>query len=114
MLVKPGEKVHVVTRRQFEDDVHGHFVGEIMLINGTAARLQGYAFIFDTADNQFTKKPEVRTTIVDLAESGYIVNIIPHEVHVDDLTYTVSRKKRLILSDGKDFELDIHELGANG
>jgi len=113
MLVKPGEKVHVVTRRRFEDDVRRHFVGEITLIDGTAVRMQGNAFIFDAAKNQFLKKPEERTTIVDLAESGYIVNMIPHDVDIGELVYTLSDRKRLTLTDNKNFRLDINEFGFN-
>ena len=76
-------------------------------------RLQGNAVLFDTTINQFSIKPETRTTIVDLAESGYIVNVIPENVNFNYLNYVINQNKRLVVTDGKNFSLDINEFGSS-
>lgn len=113
MIVKPGEKVHVIARRRFDGELRRHFVGEIKEVFETSARIQGHVFIFSSVDSKFVKKPELRTTIVDLAESGYIVNIIPPEVVIDQLRYLLSDERKLVVTDNQDFSLDINEFGAD-
>ncbi len=115
MIFRSGEKVHVVIRRKFESDIRRHFVGEIEENSSfsTSARIRGYVFIFDTTANHFVKKPEERTTIMDLAESGYTVNILHPDVEISQLKYLVNEQKRLVVTDGKRFSLDVNEFGFN-
>ncbi|MBU0675071.1 MAG: hypothetical protein KJ950_10545 [Proteobacteria bacterium] len=111
MIIEKGEKVHVVYRRLLENEVRRHFMGEIVESNGSIARIDGFVSIFDSTTNKFTKKSEKRTTIIDLAESGYIANILPNYVIIDDLQYVLNQNKKLVLTDGKTFSLDINEFG---
>jgi hypothetical protein len=113
MLVSVGEKVHIVVKRSFETELRRHFVGEIMAAEGVITRIEGYAFVFDTTRNVFVKKPEKRTSIIDLAESGYLVNIIPVQVNIDDLVYKQSTQRTMIVTDDKGFSLEINEFGTN-
>ena len=46
MIIK-GEKVFVITRRLFDEDLRRHFVGEVQEITNVAMRVQGYSFVFD-------------------------------------------------------------------
>ena len=113
MLVQSGEKVHVIIRRRFETDLRRHLVGEIQEVYATSARITGYDFFLDTTKNQFIKKTVIRTTIIDLAESGYVVNILPDEVELDNLKYVINEQKRLVMTDNAGFVLDINEFGFN-
>ena len=113
MIVSKGEKVHVVYRRNFDTEVRRHFIGEIIEASESVVRLQGNTVIFDSAKNTFIKKPETRTTIVDLSESGYIVNMIDKNVNINELQYIIDNNKHLILTDKKDFSLNINEFGSN-
>jgi hypothetical protein len=113
VTIHVGEKIHVITRRRFEGDSRRHFVGEIKEAEGSIVRAEGYAFIFNTAKNEFIKKPEKRTSIFQLAESGYIVNLIPKEVSIDSLIYRQSGQKNLVVTDNHLFCLDINEFGIN-
>lgn len=118
MIVNEGEKVHVIMRRFFDEAVRRHFVGEVMAADGAVVRLQGYVFIHDPTTIQYIRKPEQRTTVVDLADSGYVVNFIPADVDLTKLTYKyiaqpAERKKTLFVTDGNQFSLDIHEFGLN-
>ncbi len=113
MIVSKGEKVHVIYRRNFEDEVRRHFIGEIIEASGVVVKLQGHAVIFDNSKNLYVKKPETRYTIIDLSESGYIVNVIEKSVIISELQYIIDNNKNLILTDKKSFSLDINEFGAN-
>jgi len=112
MLLEINEIVHVVVRRIFENDLRRHFIGEIKAANDSIARIEGFFMIFDKGKNTFIKKPNIRVTIMDLSSSGYWVNIIPKDVKLADLKYVYDSNNKLILTDGKSFELDINEFGA--
>ena len=90
MIVANGEKLHIIIRRVFEEDVRRHFVCEIAESEGAVVRAEGYTFVFNRSKNEFVKKPEKRFGIFDLASAGYIVNIIPEEVMLENLTYKYS------------------------
>ncbi len=112
MIVKTGEKLHVIVRRRFEEDIRRHFVGLVTEQEGAAVRSEGYSFIYNRSKNEFVKKPEKRFGIFDLASSGYVVNILPDDVILEDLSYKMTEHGFLVLSDGKGYSLDINELGA--
>ena len=80
---------------------------------GSIVRLLGYTIIFDKIRNVFVKSREVRATIMDLAESGYIVNFIPDDVNIADLIYKYDNEKKLIMTDEKSFTQDINEFGIS-
>ena len=58
------------------------------------------------------RRPERRTTILDLGESGYIVNLISREVDLDNITYRYVRDVGLVATDDQGFTLNINEFGA--
>ena len=105
-----GEKVHVITRRVFEEDLRRHFAGECTAVGSSLARIVGYAFVFDPARNEYLKRPELRTRIFPLTDSGLIITVLPAEVDFEKLKYGMSNG-RLVLSDGSGYELDINEFG---
>ena len=107
-----GDKVHIMTRRLFADDVHPHFVGEISAVSGPLFKAQGYVFVFDSATNSYLKHPAVRTRLFSLSDAGHIINVIPQEVDLDSLKYRVV-SKRLEVTDGVGFSLEINEFGQS-
>ncbi|MBU0640520.1 MAG: hypothetical protein KKB50_16780 [Planctomycetes bacterium] len=52
MVVKPGGKIHAMTRRNFEADLRRHFIGEVVESAESAVQASGHVFVFDTASNQ--------------------------------------------------------------
>jgi len=112
MLINPGEQFHVVMRRNYETQVRRHFVGKIDASLGSIVRATGYVFIYDEMKAKYIKKESQRTTIMDLAGSGYIANLIPESVKIDDLRYETIERTYLALTDGNGFELDINEFGT--
>ncbi len=107
-----GTKVHVITRRLFEEDLRRHFVGSITGGSGNYHEVQGYAFIFQPGKNEWQRRPELRTRIFSLSSSGLIVNVIPDDIDTAALVYAVAGN-RLVLTDNARFSLDINEFGAS-
>jgi uncharacterized protein YjeT (DUF2065 family) len=87
MLVNKGEKIHVMTRRMFEGDLWRHFAGEVMEASEVGVRIEGYVFVFDTAKNQFVKRPEKRIRIIGIMDSGHIIKVIPPDVKLNEFGF---------------------------
>ncbi len=111
-LIKVGEVAHVITRRKFETEPRRHFVGRIMAADALNVRLQGYAFVFDTTQaGMYFRHEQERTRVLNLAESGLIVNLLSPEVVVEEVRYELDSDERLVVTDGKNFTLAVHEFG---
>lgn len=112
MILQPGEKVHVVERRSFDNDIRRHFVGEVEYVDIAAFRVTGFAFFYDDASTTWIRLPERRTRLVPTGARGFLVNIIPRSTIIADVTYS-ERDSRLVATDGAEFTLDINEFGRN-
>ncbi len=64
-----GTKLHIVTRRLFEEDLRRHFVGTVTGAFGHFQEIQGYAFVFQPGKNEWQRRPELRTRILSLGSS---------------------------------------------
>lgn len=73
---------------------------------------QGYVFVFNPYKDEYTKRPEKRVRILDVSDAAHIVNIIPDEVVLEEVSYTYSEARRLIVTDGKNLHLDVNEFGV--
>ena len=113
MIVKVGEKVHVMVRRRFDTDLRRHFAGEIVDVAENAIRVEGYVFVLDTVTNQYTRRPDMRSRIIALIDSVNIINVIPSATNLDKLVYKLSKDGRLVVTDGEHMSLDINEFGVN-
>jgi len=109
MILDVGEKVHIVERRYFADDIRRHLVGEIVRSSDNAIRVKGYVWVFDEMKG-FVRKPEVRERVIYPSDRSTI-NIIPKEVDLGELKYAISPREGLIVTDGKKFNLSINEFG---
>ena len=109
MVINEGEKLHISYRAFFENSTRRHFLGEVIALNGTVCRVRGYAFVYDADSASFMRKPELRTTIANLGDSGYIAYIIPPHVELNKVYYTYLREVGLIATDSAGFTLNINE-----
>lgn len=107
-LIDVGEKLHVAERRYFEDDLRRHFAGEVLAAEDNTVRLKGYVWVFNTSINQFQKRPELRERIVVMGER-HTVNVIPNDVNIDDLQYQHIEGVGMVVTDGKNYSLQINE-----
>jgi hypothetical protein len=109
-IVNVGDKLHIITRRQFEDDLRRHLVGMVTVVTGDLYEIEGYAFVFDSGRNEYRRQPELRRRILGLSESAYIVNRIPSSVDIAAVEYRLVDGE-LVATSGSDFELNINEFG---
>jgi hypothetical protein len=112
MIIGTGEKIHVMYRALYENSIRRHFLGEVLVAEGSVCRLEGYVFVYDQKTTEFVRKPEKRITIIDISESGYITNIIDPEVNLDNVNYKYAQGIGLIATDNREFSLNINEFGV--
>lgn len=111
-VVAPGDKLHIMTRRLFPDDLRRHFAGEVIRVAGELCELNGYAFVFHPSSNEYQKRPKLRTRVFSLGDAIHIVNKLPRDLKVDELAYRIV-DGRLVVSDDSGFLLEINEFGSN-
>ena len=112
MLLAEGDKVHVINRRRFENDTRRRFVGEVTAVTELAMRVEGYAFVWDSSRAEFTKRPDLRTRILSLADAGNNISVLPEATKIDEIRYEVAETGHLVVTDGKRVALDIQEFGG--
>jgi hypothetical protein len=112
MLIEKGEKVHIIYRSLYGQSTRRHFIGEVVASNAGLCRIKGYVFVYDERKTEFVKKPEVRETIVNLGDSGFITNIISSSAEIDKVSYKYQQDTGLVATDGVNFRLDINEFGV--
>jgi hypothetical protein len=110
-ILDTGDKLHIMTRRLFEDDIRRHFVGEVKAVDHELVAVHGYTFIFNTGINEYRRLPEKRTRIFSVADAGNIVNKLPVETDVEKVGYRVLGD-RLVVTDDQDLCLSINEFGT--
>lgn len=113
MILKPGEKVHIVIRRGFEEDIRRHFIGDVASASDSVARIRGFAFVLNNVTNQYLRQNEVRERIVSLVDANIIVHVLPAEADIEKAHYSKDRNGNLCVTDGKNFSLDINEFGTS-
>ena len=113
MILEPGDKLHIIIRRNFEADLRRHFIGEVVSAVECAATVKGHAVVFNSVTNHYELKSDTRTRIVSLTDASNIINIIPRNTNIEKVKYALSADKRLIITDGESFTLDINEFGVN-
>ncbi|MGH6878693.1 MAG: hypothetical protein ACREHV_15130 [Rhizomicrobium sp.] len=106
--IEVGEKVHIIVRRAFKEDLRRHFVGTVSMVSVGQIRVVGYTFSFNPTSQVFQRLPNLRTRLFGLFDSGYIVNVLPPEVDIERLRYHANQGV-LVVSDGKGFKLEIND-----
>jgi len=110
MIIERGEKLHIIHRQYYEEDVRRHFVGRVDKVEGNLVRLTGYLFALDNATNQFVKRNLRRTRIVSLDSDSIITNVLPEEAEIDKITYHYQSAGHIHVTDGGDWYLDLAHL----
>ncbi len=111
MIIAVGEKLHIMYRSIYEKSIRRHFVGEVVAVHNSLCRIKGYVFIYDERLTEFHRKQGERITFIDIAESGFITNLIDSDVVIDEIRYSYLQNIGLVATDGKDFVLNINEFG---
>ena len=106
-----AEKLHIVTRRLYADDLRRHFVGEITKASADLCEVQGFAFVFNATMNRYERRPTIRTRVFSLGDPLYIVNKLPPATVLEKLEYgTIDQRLMLVdTTPTAEFRLDINE-----
>lgn len=112
MIFEPGEKIYVIIRRLFETDLRRHFIGEIVGVSESVVKVKGRAIVLNSVTNQYELKPDMRIRIVSLIDARNIINIIPRETNIEDTKYVLTHERKLVVTDGETFTLDINEFST--
>ncbi len=111
MILKPGEKIHVIHRRFFEKDIHRHFIGQVETCESGIARASGYVFaIDDLSRHLFVKRPDKRIKLISLTTGDLIINVLPTTVDLEEVHYEL-KNRTLQVTDGKGWTMDVKEFG---
>ena len=108
MILRSGEKIHVIHRRLYEKDPHRHFIGTVESYEQGVARVVGHVYTVDNAKFQYMRRPELRTRLISVVSGDLLVNIIPSSVNLEKIAYK-QEKKSVRVSDGSDWFLDLSE-----
>lgn len=110
--IEVGDKLHIMTRRLFEDDIRRHFAGEVTAISDSLIEARGYTFIFHSGINEYRRLPERRTRLFALGDAGHVVNKIPREIDIESIAYKTV-ENRQVITDGRSYSLPINEFGPS-
>lgn len=112
MVIEAGETRHIMYRSLYEKSTRRHFVGEVVAAKDSLCRLRGIVFIYDDKKTEFIRKEGERITIIDIAESGVIANVIDPATVIEEVVYKYAPGHGLVATDGKSFSLSINEFGS--
>jgi hypothetical protein len=112
VILESGEKVHIVERRFFQEDIQRHFIGQVLNCTEQTVRLKGYTWVFDAMTGEFVRKPELRERIIPLG-ARLTINVIPPEAKLDRVKYVTDPQRGLVVTDGESFVLDVTEFSPS-
>ncbi len=104
-LLQRGEKIFVVERRLFKEDLKRHFVGEIEFCTQMGFRTKGYPFYYHATAQNYLRKPKQRTRTF-LFQSNLIIYLLPKDCDIESVNY-VATERSITLTDRQTFELDV-------
>lgn len=109
MILRKGEKIHVIHRRLLEKESHRHFVGIVEDYRDGLARVSGYVYTVDRVRFIFIRRPEKRTRIISLLSGDLLVNVLPADVNLEKIVYR-QEKDAVRVTDGSGWHLDLSEV----
>jgi|SRR6185312_1165800 hypothetical protein len=109
MILRVGEKIHVIHRRYFEKEARRHFVGVVDACEGGVIRVTGHVYSVDRVKYLFVRRPEIRTRIISLVSGDVLINVLPDSVNLEKIVYK-QEKKGVRVTDGSAWHLDLSEV----
>ena len=106
-LLQPGEKVFVVERRLFDEDLRRHFVGEVEVCTEVGFRARGYPFLHHPPEGKFVRKNNPRTRLFSF-HNNLIINVLPESCNIEGVSH-VKTEGGTILTDDETFKMDVSE-----
>lgn len=111
-MLEPGDVVHVIERRKFNDDLRRHFIGTISDASTSAFRAAGYTFVFNGNMDRYERARERRVRVFPMGSDGLIINVAPRDTNVESIQY-VDLNGHLTVTDYENFNLTVNEFGPH-
>lgn len=108
-VLEVGEKVHIITRRHFKEDIRRHFAGTVLAVSGALIRVEGYSFIVSAISSETRRLSGARTRLFGLTDSSYILNVLPPSVMIDRLQYQTVNGRLMMADSSSGFSLEVNE-----
>lgn len=112
MILEKAEKVFIVERKYFKEDIRRLFCGEVIECSDNLLRAKGYVWSMRQNLNQFVKKPELRERVFCLG-NRVVINVISPDTDIGLIRYSYDPKSGHSMTDGKDYSFNIDEFGQN-
>lgn len=106
-VLSRGDKVFIVERRLFDQDLRRHFVGEVEACTDIGFRAVGYPFFYHPTAQSYVRKPKPRTRVFPF-NGNIIINVLPRDCDVESVNY-VATEIGTTLTDRKSFEMDVSD-----
>ena len=113
MILEKNEKVFIVERKYFKEDFRRFFCGEVIESSEDLLRVKGFVWVMNLNLNQIVKKPELRERIF-LLGNRLVINVMPRDIDLSLVHYSFDQKMGHIITDRKDYKLNIDEFGQKG
>jgi hypothetical protein len=103
--VHSNDRVLVIDRKLYRDDVTNMFVGVVEDYEEGFVRARGYAYHIHPYEMGTERRAEERVRLITLY-SGDLIYVLPPELNVTQIQIRRSPKS-LILTDGQSFTMDL-------
>jgi len=100
-----NDRVLVVDRKLFRDDVTNMFVGVVEDYEDGFVRARGYAYHIHPYEMGTERRAEERMRVFSLY-SGDVIYLLPHNLDIAQIQIKRT-PKTLILTDGQSFQMDL-------
>jgi len=111
-LLNRGDKVFIVERRLFDQDLRRHFVGEVEACTDVGFRAKGYPFFYHPTAQSYVRKAKPRTRLFPF-HGNLIINVLPRDCDVESVNY-LATEVGTTLTDRKSFEMDVSDPEQKG
>ena len=113
MILNSGNKILVSHRRLYADDHARFFAGTVQDYENGIVRVAGYSWVRDPIQAKYVRKNDERIKIISLLAGTLVTYVLPDDVTIADLMIHQHKDHKVMLTDGKEFSMDLTERVPN-
>ncbi len=113
MLLQPSNKLLLAHRRLFDGDVPRYFAGDVTAYEDGIVKVRGFTFVRDPSSGDYIRKEDLRTKIVSLTSSAFLVYELPPTTSIASLRFATF-DQHVVLTDGHELEMNMAEAASMG
>lgn len=113
MIFKPEEKLLIIERRTFQEDIQRHFIGVLVAATDHNIRIIGHPWVYNFKLGMYERRPEQRERVFHLSERQVII-VLPPEADLEAVRYSINAGRQAYVTGGQTFSLEITEFVSLG